>query len=54
MNVIRWVVVTSPTDRGDDPRDRLAGALSVLVFPLIAQTLLPKPAQEDERSDATA
>ena len=31
-----------------------AGALSVLVFPLIAQTLLPKPAQEDERSDATA
>ncbi len=30
MNVIRWVVVTSPTDRGDDPRDRLAGALSVL------------------------
>ena len=31
-----------------------AGALSVLVFPLIAQTLLPKPAQEDERSAATA
>ena len=33
-----------------------AGALSVLVFPLIAQTLLPKQsaAQEDERSAATA
>jgi Kef-type K+ transport system membrane component KefB len=32
-----------------------AGALSVLVFPLIAQTLLPKrPAQEDERAAATA
>ena len=32
-----------------------AGALSVLVFPLIAQTLLPtRPAQEDERADATA
>ncbi len=32
-----------------------AGALSVLVFPLIAQTLLPKrPAQEDERSAETA
>ena len=33
-----------------------AGALSVLVFPLIAQTLLPKqaPAQDDERSAATA
>ena len=33
-----------------------AGALSVLVFPLIAQTLLPKGSdtQEDERSDATA
>ena len=33
-----------------------AGALSVLVFPLIAQRLLPKgsKAQEDERSDATA
>ena len=33
-----------------------AGALSVLVFPLIAQALLPKqtPAQDDERSAATA
>jgi Kef-type K+ transport system membrane component KefB len=33
-----------------------AGALSVLVFPLIAQRLLPKrsDSQEDERSDATA
>ena len=33
-----------------------AGALSVLVFPLIAQTLLPKraAAQDDERSKATA
>ena len=33
-----------------------AGALSVLVFPLIAQVLLPKqaPTQEDERSAATA
>jgi len=33
-----------------------AGALSVLVFPLVAQTLLPKrsDSQEDERSDATA
>ena len=33
-----------------------AGALSVLVFPLIAQWLLPKrsDSQEDERSDATA
>jgi Kef-type K+ transport system membrane component KefB len=33
-----------------------AGALSVLVFPLVAQRLLPKrsDSQEDERSDATA
>jgi Kef-type K+ transport system membrane component KefB len=32
-----------------------AGALSVLVFPLIAQALVPKqPAQDDERSAATA
>ena len=33
-----------------------AGALSVLVFPLIAQALVPKqqPSQEDERSAATA
>jgi len=33
-----------------------AGALSVLVFPLIAQALVPRqsPSQEDERSDATA
>jgi Kef-type K+ transport system membrane component KefB len=33
-----------------------AGALSVLVFPLIAQALVPKrsDSQEDERSDATA
>ena len=33
-----------------------AGALSVLVFPLIAQVLLPKraTAQDDERSEATA
>lgn len=33
-----------------------AGALSVLVFPLIAQALVPKqqPAQEDERNAATA
>lgn len=33
-----------------------AGALSVLVYPLIAQTLLPKKrdAQEEERSEATA
>jgi Kef-type K+ transport system membrane component KefB len=33
-----------------------AGALSVLIFPLIAQTLLPKRSnsQEEERSDATA
>lgn len=33
-----------------------AGALSVLVFPLIAQTLLPKGSttQDDERSEATA
>ena len=33
-----------------------AGALSVLVFPLIAQALVPKqqPTQEDERSAATA
>lgn len=33
-----------------------AGALSVLVFPLVAQALVPKqqPAQEDERNAATA
>jgi len=33
-----------------------AGALSVLVFPLVAQALVPKqkPTQEDERSAATA
>lgn len=26
----RWVVVAAPTDRGDDPRDLLAGALAAL------------------------
>ncbi|GAB2664536.1 (2Fe-2S) ferredoxin domain-containing protein [Prescottella soli] len=33
MNMIRptrWAIVTAPTDRGDDPRDRLGGALEVL------------------------
>ncbi|MDG3011553.1 (2Fe-2S) ferredoxin domain-containing protein [Rhodococcus sp. D2-41] len=26
----RWVVVTAPTDRGEDPRDRVGGALAAL------------------------
>ncbi|USI93090.1 (2Fe-2S) ferredoxin domain-containing protein [Rhodococcus pyridinivorans] len=33
MNEIRpvhWVIVTAPTDRGDDPRDRLGRALDIL------------------------
>ncbi|WP_430330956.1 (2Fe-2S) ferredoxin domain-containing protein [Rhodococcus sp. ACT016] len=33
MNTIRsgrWVILTAPTDRGDDPRDQLGGALDAL------------------------
>ncbi|MFM1724336.1 (2Fe-2S) ferredoxin domain-containing protein [Rhodococcus sp. PAM 2766] len=33
MNMIqcnRWVIVTSPTDRGDDPRDQVRAALRIL------------------------
>ncbi|RVW07439.1 (2Fe-2S) ferredoxin domain-containing protein [Prescottella agglutinans] len=33
MNTIRpdrWVILTAPTDRGDDPRDQLGGALAAL------------------------
>ncbi|MFC9789313.1 ferredoxin [Rhodococcus sp. NPDC127528] len=26
----RWVIVTAPTDRGDDPRDQVVGALATL------------------------
>ncbi|MFE3291748.1 NAD(P)H-dependent oxidoreductase subunit E [Rhodococcus sp. NPDC059234] len=26
----RWVIVTAPTDRGDDPRDQVVGALAAL------------------------